>query len=120
MRQSTGLLAVAIETDEHGAGERGRRHREPEQEHGLVAVDLREPAGEPGHRQDPRPEREPPQHLNETELALDLGFRLRRAVGKRALDHLGRHRIGDDVLKHDADDDEKLRRHVERVLARET
>ena len=114
-----GLRRRAVETDQHGAGQRGGRHGEPEQEHRLVAVDLREPAREPRDRQDARPEREPAQHLHEAELALDLGLRARAAVGPHPLDHLRGHGVGDHVLQHDADDDEELRRDVERVLARE-
>ncbi len=109
----------AIETNQQSAGDRDDGHDEPQQEHGLIGIDLREPAGETGHRQDARPQRKPTEHLNETELALELVFRFGRAVGIRARHHLRGHGVGDHVLHDDADHDKKLRRDVERVLAGE-
>ncbi len=44
-----------VEADQHGAGERDGRNREPQQEHRLIAVKLREPARQPRHRQDAGP-----------------------------------------------------------------
>ncbi len=65
----------------------------------------------------PDHKREPPKHLNEAKLALKLGFGFRRAVWTGALHHFRGHGVGDDVLQDDANHDQQLRRHVERVLA---
>ena len=109
----------AVETDQERAGERDGGHGEPKQKDRLVAQDLREPAREARDRQDPRPQREPTQHLDQTQLAIDFRFRSRRSIGAHTLHHFRGHGVGDDVLKHDADHDHELRRHIERVLAGE-
>ena len=114
------LQRDGIEPDQHGAGEGNGRDGEPEQEHRLIAVDLREPAGQTGHRQDAGPQREPSQHLHQAKLAVDLGLWLWRAVGALPVDHLGGHGVGDDVLQHHADHDHELRHDIERVLAGES
>ncbi len=49
------LQRDGVEPDQHGAGEGNGRDRQPAQEHGFVAVDLREPARQAGYRQDARP-----------------------------------------------------------------
>ena len=109
----------AVKPHQHGAGNRDGGNDQPQQEHGLVAEHLREPAREAGDRKDAGPQREPSKHLNEAELALDLGKRTRRAVGVFAVDDLGGHGVGDHVLQHDADHDEELSGNVERILAGE-
>ena len=103
------LRLGAVETDENGAGDGDRGDDEAEQEHGLVAEHLREPARKARDREHAGPQCEPAKHLDHAEVALDLEQRPRRAVGLRAIDDLGGHGIGDDVLEHDTDDDEELR-----------
>ena len=110
----------AVKPHQVGPGNRDGGNDQPQQEHGLVAEHLREPTREAGDRKDAGPQSEPSKHLNEAELALDLGKRTRRAVGVFAVDDLRGHGVGDHVLQHDADHDEELGGNVEGILAGES
>ncbi len=67
----------------------------------------------------PERQRETAQDLHHAEILVDVGLVARRAVGMRARHDLRAHGVGDDVLQHDADDGQKLRRDVEHLGRRE-
>jgi len=110
---------AGLELHEQGAAGRDHRYREADQEHGLVGQDLREPAARAGDQEGPGGERQPSQDLHHAEVVIDVGFRARASILLGARHDLRAHGVGDDILQHDADDDEKLRCDIKMLGGRE-
>ncbi len=67
----------------------------------------------------PSDKRKPPEHLHHAELAVDLVLGARRAVRVLAVDDLGAHGVGDDILDDDAEHAEKGAEPIEVLRAGE-
>ena len=106
----------AVEANKERPGHRNCGDGEAQQKDRLIAEDLSEPAREARDGENAGPERQPTEHLNEPELALNLRLGARRAVGALAIDDLRGHGVGNHVLDDDAKDDEKLRGDIKDVL----
>ena len=92
-----------LQGDQQRAAHRDQRNDQPGQEHRLVGVDAGDPSGDTGDDEHAERQRQPPQHLHHAEFAIDLVLGARGAVRVLAVDDLGAHGVGDDVLDDDAE-----------------
>ena len=120
MRQSSGCRSRGLRPDQQHAGERDGRDDQAEQEHRL-AGEKSPPASRTGRR----PTRMPTDSASRPSTCTMPSSALTSASGRGiaggidARNDLGRHRVGDHVLDHRAEDDQQRAEHVEMVGARE-
>ena len=90
-------------------------HAQPEQEHGLVGIKLRQQAAEARHGKYAERQSQPAQNLDHAEIMPDVGFRPRASIFVFAIHHFSAHGVRHHILEHDADDDQQFRRDVEHI-----